>query len=101
MYARLGWTPPLPAACCLCAAGPPLAAAGLTEHRLPDKLTLPAIAVTAVLLTAASWHLDDSAALARAAIAALAAGGFFLALALITHQVGVRGHEKVPVCGQV
>jgi hypothetical protein len=27
VYARLGWTAPLPAACCLCAAGPPLAAA--------------------------------------------------------------------------
>jgi len=88
VYARIGWTAPLPAACSLCAAGPPLAATDLTEHRLPDKLTLPAIALTAALLTAASWHLGDFAALGRAAIAAAAAGGFFLALALITRQIG-------------
>jgi leader peptidase (prepilin peptidase)/N-methyltransferase len=88
VYARLGWTAPLAAACCLCAAGPPLAASDLTGHRLPDKLTLPAIAMTAVLLTAASWQLDDFAALVRTAIAAAAAGTFFLALALLTRQVG-------------
>ena len=96
VYARLGWTAALPAACCLCAAGPPLAASDLAAHRLPDKLTLPAIAVTAVLLTTASWHLDDFAALGRAAIAAVAAGGFFLALALLTRQVG-GGDVKLAV----
>jgi len=88
VYTRIGWTAPLPAACCLCAAGPPLAASDLAEHRLPDKLTLPAMAVTAVLLITASWHLDDFAALGRAAIAAAAAAVFFLTLALITRQVG-------------
>jgi len=96
VYAHIGWTAPLPAACSLCAAGPPLAAADLTEHRLPDKLTLPAIALTAALLTTASWHLDDFAALGRAAIAAAAAGGFFLALALITRQIG-GGDVKLAV----
>jgi len=88
VYARIGWTAPLPAACILCAAGPPLAASDLTEHRLPDKLTLPAIAVTAVLLATASWQNDDFAALGRAAITAAAAAVFFLALALITRQIG-------------
>ena len=88
VYARIGWTPPLPTACCLCGAGPALAASDLAGHRLPDRLTLPAIAVTAVLLSAASWHLEDFAALGRAAIAAGAAAAFFLALALITGQVG-------------
>jgi Type IV leader peptidase family len=88
VYARTGWTAPLPSACCLCAAGPPLAATDLTEHRLPDKLTLPAIALTAALLTTASWQNDDFAALGRAAIAAAAAAVFFLALALITRQIG-------------
>jgi leader peptidase (prepilin peptidase) / N-methyltransferase len=88
VYARIGWTAPLPAACCLCAAGPPLAASDMSEHRLPDKLTLPAIAVTAVLLITASWHLNDFAALGRSAIAVAAAAGFFLALALITRQIG-------------
>lgn len=96
VYARIGWTAPLPAACCLCAAGPPLAASDLTEHRLPDKLTLPAIAVIAVLLITASWHLGDFSALGRAAVAAVAAGGFFLALALITCQVG-GGDVKLAV----
>jgi leader peptidase (prepilin peptidase) / N-methyltransferase len=96
VYARIGWTAPLPAACCLCAAGPPLAASDLAEHRLPDKLTLPAIAVTAALVIAASWQLDDFAALGRAAIAAVAAGGFFLALALITRQIG-GGDVKLAV----
>jgi len=96
VYARIGWTAPLPAACCLCAAGPPLVAADLTEHRLPDKLTLPAIAVTTALLTTASWRVDDFAALGRAAIAAAAAGAFFLALALITREVG-GGDVKLAV----
>jgi leader peptidase (prepilin peptidase) / N-methyltransferase len=88
VYGRIGWTAPLPAAWCLCAAGPPLAASDLAEHRLPDNLTLPAIAVTAALLTTASWHLNGFAALGRAGIAATAAAAFFLALALITRQVG-------------
>jgi len=88
VYARIGWTAPLPAACCLSAAAPPLAASDLSEHRLPDKLTLPAIAVTSVLLTTASWQHHDFAALGRAGIAAAAAAGFFLAIALITRQVG-------------
>lgn len=88
VYARTGWTAPLPAACCLSAAGPPLAATDLTEHRLPDKLTLPAIAATAALLTTASWQNDDFAALGRAAITAAAAAVFFLALALITRRIG-------------
>lgn len=88
VYARIGWTAPLPAACCLCAAGPPLAASDLTAHRLPDKLTLPVIALTAVLLSVASWQLDDFAPLGRAAIGAAAAAAFFLALALVTGQVG-------------
>jgi len=96
VYARLGWTAPLPAACCLCAAGPPLAATDLAEHRLPDKLTLPAIAATGVLLTAASWYLNHFAALGRAAIAAAAAATFFLALALITRQIG-GGDVKLAV----
>jgi len=96
VYARIGWTAPLPAGCCLCAAGPPLAAADLAEHRLPDKLTLPATAVTAAVLAAASWHLHDFAALGRAAIAAAAAATFFLALALITRQVG-GGDVKLAV----
>jgi len=96
VYARIGWAAPLPAACCLCAAGPPLVASDLAEHRLPDKLTLPVIAVTAALLTAASWHLGDFAALERGAIAAVAAGGFFLALALITRQIG-GGDVKLAV----
>jgi leader peptidase (prepilin peptidase) / N-methyltransferase len=96
VYTRIGWTAPLPAACCLCAAGPPLAASDLAEHRLPDRLTLPAIAVTMALLTTASWQHDDFAALGRAAIAAAAAGGFFLALALITSQVG-GGDAKLAV----
>jgi len=88
VYARIGWTAPLPAACCLCAAGPPLAATDLTEHRLPDKLTLPAMALTAAMLITASWQNDDFAALGRAAISAAAAAVFFLTLALITRQVG-------------
>ncbi|MDA8323622.1 MAG: A24 family peptidase [Actinomycetota bacterium] len=96
VYARIGWTAPLPAACCLCAAGPPLVATDLTEHRLPDKLTLPATAATAVLLITASWHVNDFAALGRSAIAAAAAAGFFLTLALITRQIG-GGDVKLAV----
>jgi len=97
VYTRLGWTPPLPAACCLCAAGAPLAASDLAGHRLPDTLTLPAIALTTVLLTTASWWADDYAALGRAGVGAAAATAFFLALALITGQVGGGDIKLAPL----
>jgi leader peptidase (prepilin peptidase)/N-methyltransferase len=101
VYARIGWTPVLPAACCLCAAGPPLASSDLAGHRLPDRLTLPAIAVTAGLLAAASWSLGDFASLGRAAISAAAGCGFFLALALITGQVGGGDIKLAALTGMV
>jgi hypothetical protein len=41
VYARTGWTAPLPAACSLCAAGTPLAATDLTEHRPPTSSLCP------------------------------------------------------------
>jgi leader peptidase (prepilin peptidase)/N-methyltransferase len=50
----------------------------------------------AVRVVVATNTLDDFAALGRAAIAAAAVGGFFLALALITRQVG-GGDVKLAV----
>ncbi|MBO1753855.1 A24 family peptidase [Allobranchiibius sp. CTAmp26] len=56
----------------------PLAAIDLDVHRLPDRLTLPAIPAVAVLL-ALEW---DGGRMLRALVCAVLAGGVFLLLAL-------------------
>jgi leader peptidase (prepilin peptidase)/N-methyltransferase len=74
----------LAAACWLALCAVPLAFIDAAVKRLPDVLTVPAYAGTALLLLAAaadsgSWH-----ALARAALGGLALAGFCLMLALIS-----------------
>ncbi|HEX9538376.1 MAG TPA: A24 family peptidase [Streptosporangiaceae bacterium] len=74
----------LAAACWLALCAVPLAFIDAAVRRLPDLLTGPAFAGTALLLLAAAaagghWH-----ALARAALGGIALAGFYLALALIS-----------------
>ena len=74
----------LAAACWLALCAVPLAFIDAAVRRLPDLLTGPAFAGTALLLLAAAaagghWH-----ALARAALGGIALAGFYLALVLIS-----------------
>jgi leader peptidase (prepilin peptidase)/N-methyltransferase len=74
----------LAAACWLALCSVPLAFVDAAVRRLPDVLTGPAFAGTALLLLAAAadgghWH-----ALGRAALGGIALAGFYLVLALIS-----------------
>lgn len=64
------------------AVGVALALIDLDHHRLPDALTLPSIAVTAVLLGAASVALGDPGRLVPAAVGLGALGALYLLLAI-------------------
>jgi leader peptidase (prepilin peptidase)/N-methyltransferase len=77
---RFGLDAALPAFLYLGAIGIALALIDLDTLRLPDALTLPSYAVVAVLLGGAAVAQDDVSALLRAAIGALALGGFYFAV---------------------
>lgn len=76
--ADLGRWSLVPAYAALLAFGLPLAAIDLDVHRLPDRLTLPAIPVLGALL-ALDWNSDR---MVRAMVCAVLAGAVFLLLAL-------------------
>jgi leader peptidase (prepilin peptidase)/N-methyltransferase len=75
--ARFGWSPELPAYLYFAAIGVALGMIDLDTKRLPDALTLPAYAVTAVLLGAAAWFGDDGDAALRCVVGAAALGAFY------------------------
>jgi leader peptidase (prepilin peptidase)/N-methyltransferase len=85
---RTAGTAALPADCCLATAAAPLAASDLTEHRLPNRITLPATALTAILLGIAAWQHHQPHTLARAVLAAAVSAGFFLLIAIATDGIG-------------
>jgi len=74
-----------------------LALIDLDTHRLPNILVLPAYAVGAVLLGAASIFGDDLASLGRAAIGVGVMGGIYLLLAVV--RPGGMGLGDVKLAG--
>jgi prepilin signal peptidase PulO-like enzyme (type II secretory pathway) len=80
----------LAAACWLAACAVPLAFVDAAVRRLPDRLTVPAYAGTALLL-AASGHWPI---LLRAVLGGLALAGFYLALLLISPSAMGLGDVK-------
>lgn len=82
MVWRFGWRPPLAAYSLLAATGVTLSATDLTARRVPNLIVLPAYAVSAILLVFASTPSGLWWPLARAGIAAVVLGGFYLALGL-------------------
>ena len=84
----------LAAACWLAACAVPLAFIDVAVRRLPDRLTIPAYAGTAALLSAAavSGHWPS---LLRAALGGLALAGFYLALLLISPSAMGLGDVKL------
>lgn len=76
-------------------AGVQLARADLREHRLPNAIVLPAIAVVAVLLAAAAAVGDCADAAGRAAAGALLLGGFYAVLWRAGRRSGGMGGGDV------
>jgi leader peptidase (prepilin peptidase)/N-methyltransferase len=75
----------------------PLAVIDALAFRLPDPLTLAALAGTAAFLVAAAAASGDWAGLGRAAAGAAALGGLFLALALARPGSAGLGDAKLSV----
>lgn len=91
-------TPPAAALYWAAALGVALGLVDVAVHRLPDALTLPAFAGTAVLLTAAALADGRPAPLLRCLIAALLCGAVFWGMALVA-PVGLGDAKLVPTLG--
>ena len=90
-----GWA--APAFVVVACAGVALAVVDARTHRLPDAVTLPATALTALLLAGAALATGDWSALLRALAGGLALGAAYLLLHLI-HRAGMGlGDVKLAV----
>jgi leader peptidase (prepilin peptidase)/N-methyltransferase len=80
---RFGWTPTLAAYAYLAAIGVVVSGTDLADRRIPNMIVLPAYLISPVLLAVASVSSGAWWPLARAAIAMVVLGGFYLALGLV------------------
>jgi leader peptidase (prepilin peptidase)/N-methyltransferase len=100
MALRFGFHAVLPAYLYLAAVGLALAMIDIDTKRLPDVLTLPSWAVTAVLLGLAAVVDHDGDAALRALVGALALGAFYFLLVLIYPAgMGLGDVKLAPVLG--
>jgi leader peptidase (prepilin peptidase)/N-methyltransferase len=77
-----------------------LAVIDATTRRLPNRITYPAFPILAGLLLVASLGLGDLGRLGRGLAAAVAVGGFFLLLALISPRgMGLGDVKLAPTLG--
>ena len=96
--AGLGWA--VPAYLALAFVCVVLAVIDARTRLLPNRITYPAFPVILGLLLLASVGLGDLGRLARGLVAALAVGGFFLALALISPRgMGLGDVKLAPTLG--
>ena len=96
--AGLGWA--VPAYLALAFVCVVLAVIDARTRLLPNRITYPAFPVILGLLLLASVGLGDLGRLARGLLAALAVGGFFLALALISPRgMGLGDVKLAPTLG--
>jgi leader peptidase (prepilin peptidase)/N-methyltransferase len=94
----LGWA--VPAYLALAFVCVVLAVIDATTRLLPNRITYPAFPVVLGLLVVASVGLGDLGRLVRGLLAALAVGGFFLALALISPRgMGLGDVKLAPTLG--
>nr|WP_300151860.1 A24 family peptidase [Propionicimonas sp.] len=71
----------------------------LAEERLPDRIVLPLIGLTAVLFTLAAWTTGNWAALARAGIAAVALFVLYFAMMVFSPDLGFGDVKLAAVVG--
>jgi leader peptidase (prepilin peptidase)/N-methyltransferase len=96
--AGLGWA--VPAYLALAFVCVVLAVIDASTRLLPNRITYPAFPLVLGLLVVASVGLGDLGRLARGLLAALAVGGFFLALALISPRgMGLGDVKLAPTLG--
>ena len=96
--AGLGWA--VPAYLALAFICVVLAVIDARTRLLPNRITYPAFPITLGLLLVASVGLGDLGRLARGLLAAVAVGGFFLALALISPRgMGLGDVKLAPTLG--
>ncbi|MCD0485773.1 A24 family peptidase [Streptacidiphilus sp. ASG 303] len=96
--AAVGLAPVAAPLCWAALLGVPLAFVDAAEHRLPDALTLPAFAGTAVLLVAAALGSGRPGVLPRCLLAALALGALYGATALVA-PMGLGDAKLAPTLG--
>lgn len=73
----------------------PLSAVDLAHHRLPDALTLPAVAVTLAVAAVSGLVGAGQVSVVRAVVAAVVVGGLFLTLAIVLPAAMGRGDAKL------
>jgi leader peptidase (prepilin peptidase)/N-methyltransferase len=96
--AGLGWA--VPAYLALAFVCVVLAVIDARTHLLPNRVTYPAFPVVLGLLLVASLGLGDLGRLGRGLLAALAVGGFFLVLAIISPRgMGLGDVKLAPTLG--
>jgi leader peptidase (prepilin peptidase)/N-methyltransferase len=94
----LGWA--VPAYLALAFVCLVLAVIDAATRLLPNRITYPAFPVVAGLLTVASLGLGDLGRLGRGLLAAVAVGGFFLVLALVSPRgMGLGDVKLAPTLG--
>ncbi|MBC9955813.1 A24 family peptidase [Yimella sp. cx-51] len=94
--ARLSWWS-TPAYAVLTVVGVVLTAVDADVHRLPDRLTLPAMPIIAALLLVASYGVDDWSRLGRASISTVIVGVTFFVLVLASPSGIGLGDAKLAV----
>lgn len=97
LFGRFAGQPVLAALSVLAVLGVALSAIDIAVRRLPDKLTLPAYPVLAVLLALAALPGHQLSALPRVLLAGVALAGFYLLLALI--RPGQLGGGDIKLAG--
>ncbi len=97
LFARFAGQPALAAFAVLAVLGVALSAIDIAEHRLPNKLTLPAYPVLLALLGIATAAGHDVTAMLRALLAAVALVACYLLLAII--RPGQLGGGDIKLAG--
>ena len=69
----------------------------LATHRLPDIITLPAIALTTALLALAAWWVGSAVLFTRAVAGSLSLGGVYLALHWLSRRSLGFGDVKLAI----
>jgi leader peptidase (prepilin peptidase)/N-methyltransferase len=92
-------SPALPALVVVAAVGAPLAVIDARTHRLPDALTLPALALTLVLVGLASWVAGDAGAWWRALVGAGASAFVHGVLWFVGAGIGLGDVKLVALLG--
>jgi leader peptidase (prepilin peptidase)/N-methyltransferase len=106
VLALLAWTSPdagtFAAAAWIAAFGIVLSFVDSTVHRLPDRLTMPALAGAATILTASAVLTSAYGHLLSAVAGAVALGGFYLVMVLIRpHAIGLGDAKLALLTGLV